>query len=29
MKKLPFKTKQPEGDSNGKTITLIGEFCQS
>ena len=29
MKKIPFKTKNPQGESNGKTLTLIGEFCQS
>ena len=29
MKHIPFKTKKPEGESNGKTLTLIGEFCQS
>lgn len=29
MKNIHFKTKETQKESNGKAITLIGEFCQS
>ena len=29
MENSNYKIKEPEGEPNGKTLTLIGEFCKN
>ena len=29
MENSNYKIKEPEGEPNGKTLTVIGEFCKN